>query len=242
VVNYIRQQSAGDVLRNMFAIYGRGFGVIFLTYLLPIIPFSIWQTEASAARATGSWLIAFFLGTIVRLLAFGAITISVSDICLGNAPSLIRSYKKVFRLFVKMFTASFLQLMFDLIGLVLLIVPGVIAILWFMFTPCVVVLEGLGGLTALKRSKAIGQGYNWRNLGIIVLLIVIWIVIYVILAVPFVLLFPHAVGHFGARLFEVIVGSLGAPLTIIGIVLMYYDLRVRKEAYDAAALAEDLRR
>ena len=132
------------------------------------------------------------------------------------------------RLFGKMFTASMLQLMFDLIGLVLLIVPRIIAILWFMFTPCFVVLEGLGGLTALKRSKAIGQGYNWRNLGIIALLVVIWIVIYIILAVPFVLLFPHAVRHFGGRLFEVIVGSFGTPLTIIGIVLMSYDLRARK--------------
>jgi hypothetical protein len=209
---------------------------------LPIVPFSIWQTEAYAAHATGLRLIGLFFGTIVRLLAFGAITISVSDICLGNAPSLARSYKKVFGLFVKMFTASLLQLMFDLIGLVLLIVPGVIAILWFMFTPCVVVLEGVGGLTALKRSKAIGQGYNWRNLGIVVLLLVTMIVIYVILAVTFVLLFSHAVGHIGGRLFDVIVQSLSAPLTIIGIVLMYYDLRVRKEAYDAAALAEDLRR
>lgn len=134
------------------------------------------------------------------MLAFGAITISVSDICLGNAPSLARSYKKVFGLF-------------DLIGLVLLIVPGIIAILWFIFTPCVVVLEGLGGLTALKRSKAIGQGYNWRNLGIVVLLLVIWIVIYLIVAVRFMKLFPHAVGHFGGRLFDAIVGSLGAPLT-----------------------------
>ena len=129
MVNYIRQQSVGDVLRNMFAIYRKGFGVIFLTYLLPIVPFSIWQTEAYAAHAKGLWLIGFFFGTMVRLLAFGAITICVSDICLGNAPSLARSYKKVFGLFVKMFTASLLQLMFDLIGLVLLIVPGVIAIL-----------------------------------------------------------------------------------------------------------------
>jgi hypothetical protein len=88
--------SAGDVLRNMFCDLRQGFGVIFLTYLLPILPFSIWQTEASAAHTRGSWLIAFFFGTIVRLLAFGAITISVPDICLGNAPSLVRSYKKVF--------------------------------------------------------------------------------------------------------------------------------------------------
>jgi hypothetical protein len=36
--------------------------------------------------------------------------------------------------------------------------------------------------------------------------------------------------------------TLIAPFSIIGMILLYYDLRVRKEAYDAAALAEDLRR
>ena len=49
-------------------------------------------------------------------------------------------------------------------------------------------------------------------------------------------------GNFGGRLVYVLAQTLSAPLSLVMVVLLYYDLRVRKEAYDAAALAEDLRR
>ncbi len=242
MINYVREQSIGELVRNSFAVFGKGLGIILLTYLLPMLPFILMQGEALAAKATGLWLIAAFLGTIASLLAFGAITISVSDICLGNAPSLPRSYKRVFRLFGRMFTASMLQLTFIMIGCVLLFVPGIIAMFWFMFTPCIVVMEGFGGLTALKRSRALGWGYNWRNLGVFALVMVIAIVAYVILVIPLLLLIPDAANHFSGRFFNTVFQLLSTPLGIVAIVLMYYDLRVRKEAYDAAALAEDLRR
>jgi hypothetical protein len=242
MANYLQQQSVGDVLRNTFSIYGRGFGVIFLTYFLPILPFSIWQMEAQTAHATGLLILSVLCSLIVSLLAFGAITISVSDICLGNAPSLARSYKKIFGLFVKMLTASLLQILFILLGFLLFIIPGIIAMLWFMFTPCVVALEGLGGFAALKRSKTLGRGYYWRNLGVSLLLVIICAVLGGIIGGIFGALFPGMLGTFWHRLLLVTVQSLSTPLSLTAIVLLYYDLRVRKEAYDAAALAEDLRR
>jgi hypothetical protein len=273
VANYLRPQTVGEVLRSTFAVYGKGFRVIFLSYL-PVLPLGICQNAALAARnmrLCGLILLCFFT---VSLFASAAITVSVSDICLGNAPSLVRSYKKVFAVMFKVLGTNILQVIIiifflfigfvpaiivsfipaiiaiKLLGISILqviiiiigFVPGIIAMLWLIFTPSVVILEGSGGFAALKRSKAIGKGYHSRNLGIFALLLVIPIVIYGILVVAFMKLFPHAVGHFGGWLFDAIVDSLSAPLTIIGIVLMYYDLRVRKEAYDAAALAEDLRR
>jgi hypothetical protein len=242
VTNYVREQSVGELVRNTFAVFGKGFVVILLTYLLPMLPFTLMRVEAQAAKAFAVWIIALLLGTIASLLAFGAITVSVSDICLGNPPSLPRSYKRVFRLFGKMFTASTLQLMFILIGFVLLCVPGIIAMFWFMFTPCIVVMEGLGGLAAVKRSKALGWGYNWRNFSVFALVMVIVIVANVVLLIPFRLLMPDDGSHFSGRFCNALLELLGTPLGIVAIVLMYYDLRVRKEAYDVAALAEDLRR
>ena len=40
----------------------------------------------------------------------------------------------------------------------------------------------------------------------------------------------------------VIQHGLVAPISLISLVLVYYDRRVRKEGYDAKALAEDLAR
>ena len=114
--------------------------------------------------------------------------------------------------------------------------------MWLILTPSVAVLEGLGGMSALKRSRSLGKGYNWRNFGVLILLVVICAVIGGIIGGLFGGFFPRSLGTFSHRVLLILIQLLTAPLTWIAIVLFYYDLRVRKEAYDAAALAEDLRR
>jgi hypothetical protein len=246
MANYLQPQSVGDLLRNTFAIYGKGFVVIFLSYFLPLLPFGICANEAQAAQATGLYLLIVLCSLPVSLASTAAITISVSDICLGNVPSLARSYKKVFAVMLKLLGTSILQVIIIYIGVILLIVPGIIAMLWLLFTPSVVILEGLGGFTALKRSKNLAHGYNWRNLGVILLLIIILVVIAAIIGAIFGLLvgllLPPATHAFLIRILQAIANLVGGTITLTMIVLLYYDLRARKEAYDAAALAEDLRR
>ena len=94
--NYLRPQSVGEVLRNAVEIYGRNFGVIFVTYFLPAFPIGVWQKEALVAKAWGWFWLALICFIVASCIAWGAITIAVSDICLGNKPSVARSYQKIF--------------------------------------------------------------------------------------------------------------------------------------------------
>src|SRR5215470_11312083 len=94
--NYFQPQTTGDVLRNTFVIYGKGFLAILLTYLLPILPFQLWQAEAKAANNAALYVLGYVAGIVAGLFAGGTIVIAVSDICLGNKPSVVRSYKRVF--------------------------------------------------------------------------------------------------------------------------------------------------
>ena len=239
--NYLRPQSVGDVLRNAAEIYGRNFGVIFVTYFLPVFPIGVWQKEAQVARALGWSLFAFICLFVASCIAWGAITIAVSDICLGNKPSIARSYQKIFSgALGRLFVAGLLQTLSVLIGLVLCVVPGVIAMLWFMFTPPAVMLEGFGGTKALQRSKQLAQGYLGRNFLVLILLIIIGAVIGGI--VGGILGGLQLTETFLFRFALLAIQTLIAPFSITAMILLYYDLRVRKEAYDAAALAEDLRR
>ncbi len=244
--NYVQQQSVGDIIRNTFAIYGKGFVVIFLSYFLPLLPFGICANEAQAGQAAGLYLLIVLCSLPVSLAATAAITISVSDICLGNVPSLARAYKKVFGVMWKLLATNILQVVIIFIGIMLLVVPGIIAMLWLIFTPSVVILEGLGGFAALKRSKDLAHGYNWRNLGVILLMLIILVVIGAIIGAIYGLLvgllLPPATHAFLIRILQAVVNLIGGTITLTMIVLLYYDLRARKEAYDAAALAEDLRR
>ena len=238
----IQQQSIVSVIRNTFAIYGKGFSN-FLICLLPTLPFAIWAQESLASHAMAQYWIAASFSMFLAWLAFGAISISVSDICLGHAPSLTRSYDKLFGGAAgTLLIVNILQLLIVVGGLILFIIPGIIASLWLLFISPVVVLEGIGGINALKRSKAIAQGYNLRNLGVLVLLTIISALCGGILGYLFGLLFPMAVDHWPCRLFVSVVGLLAQPISLIAVVLLYYDLRARKESYDAAALAQDLKR
>jgi hypothetical protein len=246
MANYVQQQSVGDVILNTFDVFGKGFLVIFLSYFLHVLPFVICANEAQAANFTGLYWLILLCSFPISLFASATITVSVSDICLGNAPSLVRSYKKVFGVMLKLLGTNILQVIIILIGFILLLVPGIIAMMWLMFTPSAVILEGVSGFSALKRSKQLAHGYNWRNFGVFLLLLIIMVVIGFIIGaivgVILVLLLPVATHALLFRLLNAVMNAIGATITLTMIVLLYYDLRARKEAYDAAALAEDLRR
>ncbi len=52
------------------------------------------------------------------------------------------------------------------LGMLLLIVPGIIFALMFMFATFIVIDRGLGPIEAMKESKRITTGYKWKLLGL----------------------------------------------------------------------------
>lgn len=77
--------------------------------------------------------------------------------------------------FLRFLGASILTGLAVGIGLVLLVVPGIIALLFFMFTTLIVIDRGLGPIEAMQESMRIGRGFRWPLLGLIVLLALILI-------------------------------------------------------------------
>jgi hypothetical protein len=264
--NYLQPQNTGNVLGNTFSIYGKGFVAIFLIYFLPIVPFEIWQAEAKAANNTGLFVVGYIIGLIANLFIIGAIAIAVSDICLGNKPSLARSYKRIFStipgkllvtnlltticwaipalslivLFKNFSKANGTGRILLSAAIVVLVVVFVTFVLRLLFAASIVILEGVWAFKALKRSIALTRGFSWRNLGVLILLWIIVLVIWVVIVTLFVLL--HVKSAFVGRMFTGVVAMITVPLFFIAVVLLYYDSRVRKEAYDTSALAEDLTR
>lgn len=85
------------------------------------------------------------------------------------------------------------------IGFVLLIVPGILAAIFFMFTTPIVIDKELGPIEAMKESMRIGRGYRWTLLGFMVVLSLIALaglialVVGVFVAMPVMMLaFMHA--------------------------------------------------
>jgi hypothetical protein len=265
---YLREQSAGEILRGTVSIYFRNFLPLFGMYFLPIFPIVL--VKPMTLELGCWWVILAELGMwlLVTPFAVAVLTVGVSDICLGNPPSLLRSLRRVFGvIFGKLVVTNLLMflvytalILSPALGLLYLetsvsvamrtgatalwfsMAAGaaalfVLCLIWWVFVPTVVVLERTFGWTALKRSKALGKGYYLRNTLVVFLFSPIYILGMAILFGTLgssALSISHIVG-------AVIMGLL-APLPLIAMVLLYYDLRARSEGYDLAMLGQDLRR
>lgn len=240
---YVHEHTVGSILRSAFKIYGNNFGTIFITYTLPILPFVILTQEAKVAGNIGLLLMGALGNLVVTIFAYGAITVTVSDICLGNQPGFVRSYKRLFgKLFGSVLFTNILQFLVIMGGLLLLVIPGLVAIIWLLFTPAVVILERTSGISALKRSKSLGDGFHWKNAGVLLLLLAVLYLLALVVGGIFGLLLPGLLDHWSFRaVMAVFQEGLFTPILLIGLVLMYYNLRVRKEGYDSDVLAEELK-
>lgn len=230
--SYLRELSFSEIFRGSFKIYFHHFFTILLLYALPVYPISYLMGEATVHSEWGLYIILFIIGLLMSSLAYAAITVTLSDICLGNKPGIIRSYKYVFGPMIwKLLATNLLQILIITIGLALLVVPGVIFMFWLVFVSIIVILENTWGIAALKRSKSLGKDYYLRTFGLILCMIIVLLP----LTVPLTLL----QGQLPIAL-TIAIQVMLQPLGIIILVLSYYDLRARKEAFDTVALAEDL--
>lgn len=73
----------------------------------------------------------------------------------------------------KFLGTSILATIAIVIGFVLLIVPGLIALVLFMFSTILVIDRGLGPIEAMKESMRITAGHRWSLFGLLCLLLLI---------------------------------------------------------------------
>lgn len=241
--NYLREHSTGSILGSTFEIYGKHFLKVFMIYFVPTFPAMVFQREALGAGSVALAVVAFVFLILVAGLAYAATTIALSDICLGNKPSFVRAYAKVLGPLVgKLLLTNLLTSLLLLVGAFLLILPALLFGVWFMFASPVVVLEGKWGGAALKRSLALGKGFFLRNLAVVIVLMLVSYLAGGLVGLLFGLLVPESVGSFWFRtVIAALQAAVALPISTISFVLMYYDMRVRKEAYDSVALAQELR-
>ena len=129
-------------------------------------------------------------------------------------------------------------------GLILLIVPGFYWLACYSLAIPAAVLEDLPVSDALARSKGLSEGSRLRILLVHVLVYVLQFVVgaaFGFLTIQILSLSTVAgfslVNVFQALL-QFIVNTLVFPLLTIALVLVYYDQRVRKEAFDLQHLME----
>jgi hypothetical protein len=242
-------QPVGILLRNILRTYRRHFGVLMACSLLPMLPFIVllkWQTAIKSPWA----LVVLLPYMVAAFVAGGAMTVVVSDICLGNRPTVAHAYGHILgqRRWWRMLSTGLLLAVMMWAGLLLLLLPGLWVMVRGFLSSIVVVLEGRKGMDAIKRSFALTKGQAWRIFGLTLLppllaYIALFLCIMVVVIVGELTLHdPAGLALLTETAADVLGQVLIAPVIGITMVLLYYDQRVRREAYDVQALAEDLMR
>jgi hypothetical protein len=179
--------------------------------------------------ATLTWFGAI-LGAAISLIGFfwvqGALVKAVEDVQDGRADlSLTETFDRVRPQLGSIIVAGILAGIAIFIGLILLIVPGLVLLTWWILIIPVIVLENTSAGAAFGRSRELVRGYGWNVFGVIVLTILLFIAFSIVLGL---VLLPVA-DWLRSFLSNIITGTLTTPFAATAWTLLYFRLRRAKE-------------
>ena len=218
----------------------------FLTRNLLASPFaSPDQFPTQSEADTGLIFTAIFgLVTFLFVLPFltAAIARATSEVYLGSAPTVGDIYRFALSLTASVLWATFLVFLIVVLGFIAVIIPGIIFAIRYSFTPSIVAIEGKRGTRAMKRSWELAKGFFWKILGTLLLATVLTGIVGAVLQLPLSAIAAQ-IGP-GGWVLNAIGGSAASiitrPFSGIVIVLLYFDMRIRKEGFDLALMAQEI--
>ncbi|MCX6712306.1 MAG: hypothetical protein NT041_01285, partial [Candidatus Vogelbacteria bacterium] len=116
-------------------------------------------------------------------------------------------------------------------GLILFVIPGVILIVWLMFSKIIAVVEDETGMKAIVKSREYVRDYFWPVLGRFIIIVIALIIIYAFLLTIVSALLGSLVSlssTAGAVIFillSALVNILVTPVAMIAIYLVYENLK-----------------
>jgi hypothetical protein len=260
----LRPLEIGDILDETFRLYRRNFLVLagvsvgFSIPLAAVAGYGLASVYGAllnqAANGNPTDLSTFTpaltvigIGTVINLallpLLYGSVSVAVCDSALGRPVTLRRVLGGAFRRYLHV--GGYLLVLF-LMAVAFCLFPLWIwiAVGWAAVLP-VIFVEERGLFAAMSRSWQLVQGRWWRTFFILLLVFVLNYVVSLALEAFLYLgqiLLSIFLSQFLAfALYEagaIVVSGLLIPILQIALVLIYFDLRVRKEGLDLFQLAQ----
>jgi len=170
------------------------------------------------------------IGAVISLIAAfwlqGALVRAVEDVRDGRADlSLGQTLQSVRPHLISLIVAGVLAGLGIALGLILLIVPGLVLLTWWIVIVPVIVLEQRSAGESFGRSRELVRGYGWNVFGVIVLTVLVYIGLSLVVRL---LLTPFA-DWLEAFLSSVVVGTVATPFLAVAWTLLYFRLRRAKE-------------
>jgi hypothetical protein len=253
------QRGIGQILSAAFDIYTKNAGQLLLIVAIIVVPLSIISyllTDVALARGTEVRIVAgqrfevleprgFFVAVLIILIA-AAISVIITALLqaallraaalatIGDPVDIDESYRFGLGKLGSVIWVSLLVGLSVAIGFLLLIIPGIILLAFLAVSVPALVVEDVRGTNAMRRSWQLVSGHFWHVLGVVVVAAIITGII------------GGLIGAIGGsnRIVGAIFTALGqvivAPYSALVTVLLYLDLRARKENLTESALRAQL--
>jgi len=260
----LRPLEVGDLLDETFRIYRRHFLLFAGISVILAIPaaglqgYSFFTLFSNFLQSTTTGptfnfnnllpsLVVIAIGYVINVLlspySYGAVIYAACESALGHPVTVWDALRGVTRRYFSILgyvlLVALMGVLFCLLPLWIWIWVGWVAVLPVMF------VENVGLGTAMGRSWQLVQGRWWRTFLILLLVVLVWYFARIALE-AFIALANALIGVVVSAYVvlaitqgaAIIVAALVNPVLQIAIVLIYFDLRVRREALDLFQLAQ----
>ncbi len=235
----IREMSFGEILDMGFTLLRNHFFVLFGIAAVLYLPLGLLWAWAMPARGAVPDVQQFLVIALVALavvpvlypIVLAAITHALGESYLGRKATIGDALWLGLSILLPLLGTAILAGLARIVGLVLLVVPGIYLWLAFFLLPQVMVLERSFGFAAMSRSHELMKGQKLRAFGL-------WVVTSIITLVAsnafgLVELFLPGLGALLGSLAEAVGVAFASAVSVV----FYFDIRCRKEAFDLEHLA-----
>jgi len=251
-------KTLGQILSQAFDIYRANAAKLLTIVAVVVVPLSLisailtgvifepevvrsGQVVVSVDELGRSFLGYLFVGAIGGLIAVliaavlqAATARAAALAVIGDPVDVQTSYRYGFRRLGSVILISLLVGVIVAVGFLLLIVPGIIFLVFLSVAIPALIVENRRGTDALGRSWNLVQGEFWHAFAV------------VFVAAILVGIVSGIIGSIGGNewvirwIFTAIAQILTAPYAALVSILLYVDLRARKEALNAGTLRQEL--
>jgi hypothetical protein len=248
-----RPMGIGEILSTAFQLYQRHWRTLLAIAAVVVVPFTLLQylledqvrtrgeVASNGVVETATWavgiagLVAALAAVVMFLVLTGAITRAVAAEVAGEDPTVEQSYRFGFHRFWSVLLVSMLVGLAIVGGLILFIIPGIYIGVRLAVSIEALVVEGRRGTEAMGRSWELVGGHWWHAFGTLVVAGLLTGVVNAVITAPF-----SNTGWFVQAVAAAVATVITMPYGVLVGVLLYLDLRARKEALTLEGLRADL--
>jgi hypothetical protein len=244
--------TTGVLLDRAFRLYTANFALMLGITAVAYVPFELTQLviEASLeinARVSSDGLSALLYFVVLIILwysvafplAGGAATYAISERYLSKDVTIADALRCGLTCFWTISLAELIATIRMIFGFCLLIIPGILWMLSYTVIVPAILVEGQEAIPSLERSRELIKGHRGKAFCVMLVFLLLHIVVVTGLEMIASWIFSLDSGEeaFFNSALNSLVSILITPIYVIATILLYYDMRIRKEGFDLEMLS-----